>query len=72
MYSRKYLSIFLYITIIIFIFIFKPKNMFDKDGNIKHFDYDNDIGSSLLSIEIVLPILAILCYFITIILELII
>ena len=47
--------------------------MFDEDGNIKHFSYeDNDTSGSLLNIEIVLCILAIFCYFIVIALELII
>lgn len=45
--------------------MFKPAMMFDADGNIKHFNYEeNDTSSSLLNIELVLTVLAIFCYFI--------
>lgn len=54
------------------IFFFKPAMMFDDDGIIKHFDYEqNDTSASLLNIEIVMCILAIMCYFIVISIELI-
>ena len=47
--------------------------MFDAEGNIKHFDYDTSVNNvSLLSMEVILPIIALLCYFIVIIFELII
>lgn len=37
--------------------------MFDNEGNIKHFGYNNDnYITSLLSIEIILPILIIISY----------
>jgi hypothetical protein len=46
--------------------------MFDANGELKHFNYeDNDTSGSLLSIEIALCILALLCYFVVIALELI-
>lgn len=54
-------------------FLYKPAMMFDENGNIKHFNYeDSDTSGSLLNIEIVLCTLAIFCYFIVITLELII
>ena len=47
--------------------------MFGNDGNIINFDYDTElISSSLMSIEVILPVIAIICYFLVIILELII
>lgn len=54
------------------IFMFKPSMMFDINGKIKHFDFDTTSStSSLLSIETVLPVVALLCYFIVLIMELI-
>lgn len=69
MFSRLFITILLYITLIILIFIIKPSMMFDSTGNLKHFDYENSANTSLLTIEIALPFLAILCYFIVIIFE---
>jgi hypothetical protein len=72
MFSRLFLTILLYITLVFLIFIIKPSMMFDANGNLKHYDYNNTSETSLLTIEIVLPFLALLCYFIIIILEMVI
>jgi len=72
MFSRLFISIILYITLVILIFVIKPSMMFDIDGNLKHYDYNNTCETSLLTIEIALPFLAIISYFIIIILEMII
>ncbi len=70
--KRMYTVILLYILCVLLIFTFKPAMMFDLEGNIKHFGYqDNDTSASLLNIEIVLAILAIFCYFIVIAIELV-
>lgn len=70
--KRMYLVVLLYILCVITIFTFKPAMMFDLEGNLKHFGYEeNDISASLLNIEIVLVILAIFCYFVILALELI-
>ncbi len=46
--------------------------MFDNDGNIKCFEYDTeDNNNSLLSIVVLLPFIALLCYFAILLLELI-
>ena len=71
MFSRITITILIYITTIMLLFLFKPSMMFDLNGNIKQFDYDTTISSSLLSIEVLLPIIAIICYFIVIALEII-
>lgn len=64
MIKRIYVVILLYITCLFLIFMFKPAMMFDAEGNLKHFNYEeNDTSSSLLNIELVLSILAIFCYF---------
>lgn len=72
MFSRLFITILLYITLVFLIFIAKPSMMFDINGNLKHYDYNNTSETSLLTIEIALPFLAILCYFVIIILEMII
>ena len=73
MFSRITITVLIYITILLLIFYYKPAMMFGNDGNIKNFDYDTElISSSLMSIEVILPVIAIICYFLVIILELII
>ena len=69
MFSRLFLTIILYITLVILIFIIKPSMMFDTGGVLKHFDYENSSDTSLLTVEIVLPFLALISYFIMIIFE---
>lgn len=54
------LSFLIYILILLILFIYKPSIMFDKNKNMKKYD----LNDSLLTIEIVAPILAILSYFI--------
>jgi len=72
MISRKILTICLYITFCLSIFVFQPAVMFDNDGNIKCFEYDTeDNNNSLLSIVVLLPFIALLCYFAILLLELI-
>lgn len=73
MLGRIHIVIMLYIICLFLIFLFKPAMMFDQSGNIKHFNYDeSDTSASLLNIEIVLCIFAIICYFIVLAIELII
>ena len=72
MYSRKYIIILIYIILVLTIFLLKPSMMFDNKGNIKHFGYNKDNLSSLLSIEIVLPLLIIISYIIYLAIQLII
>lgn len=47
--------------------------IFDDDGNMKIFDYDtSNNDSSLLSFTVLLPFIAILCYFIITVIEMVI
>lgn len=68
--KRFYLVSLLYIICILTLYIYKPAMMFNADGSMKHFDYDetNNEGS-LFNIEISLGIIAIFCYFVVISLE---
>jgi hypothetical protein len=74
MYSRKYIIILIYIILILLLFIIRPSMMFDYNGNIKKFGYNNNNENmtSLLSIEIIIPLLAIISYIIYLSIELII
>ena len=73
MAKRIQIVIILYIICLLLIFLNKPSMMFDANGEIKHFSYDdNDPSASLISVEIVLFIMAIFCYLIVIAIELII
>jgi Ca2+/Na+ antiporter len=71
MVKRMHIVILLYVICLFLIFLYKPAMMFDQNGNIKHFDYENNNTSgSLLNIEIVLCTFAMICYFIVLALEL--
>ena len=72
MSSRIYISILFFTIILLTLFLFKPSLMFDASGSLKKFDYENHSVNSLFSLEIIIPFIAILCYFITLLLELII
>tara|TARA_Y100000389_G_C17447906_1_gene512776 strand:+ start:348 stop:566 length:219 start_codon:yes stop_codon:yes gene_type:complete len=64
MYSRKYIIILIYITLLLLLFLIKPSLLFDDNGNIKNFGFESNNNKSLLSIEILIPILAIISYII--------
>tara|TARA_B000000437_G_scaffold219417_1_gene201397 strand:- start:7118 stop:7342 length:225 start_codon:yes stop_codon:yes gene_type:complete len=74
MYSRKYIIILIYIIILLLLFIIRPSMMFDYNGNIKKFGYNNENENitSLLSIEIIIPLLVIISYIIYLSIQLII
>lgn len=59
----------IYITLLLLLFITKPSLLFDKNGDIKHYNYEtNDI----ISIETVLPVLIIISFIIYMIIDIII
>lgn len=70
MFSRIILSIIIYIICILLLFKYKPNMMFKRDGELKIFDYDSDNGT-LLPIELILVIIAIICYLLVLSLELV-
>jgi len=59
-------AIFLYISILLLIFLFKPSFMFDISGNFKTYN-----SKSLLTLDIIYPIIALLCYFIVLVIKII-
>lgn len=72
MYSRKYIIVVIYVILLLLIFLLKPSMMFNEKGEIKHFGYNNDNQTSLLSIELIIPILIVISYILYLIIELII
>lgn len=63
MFINIFIALLLYILILSLIYKFKPSMMFDLNGNIKRFDINN----SVITLDILTPILALLCYYITLI-----
>jgi len=59
-------AILLYISLLLLIFIFKPSFMFDINGNFKTYN-----SKSLLTLDIIYPILALLSYFIVLVIKII-
>jgi hypothetical protein len=68
MYSRKYIIAMIYITLLLLLFIIKHYLLFDKNGEIKHYNYEKNV---IVSIELILPILIIISFIIYIMIELI-
>jgi hypothetical protein len=59
-------AILLYISLLLLIFLFKPSFMFDINGNFKTYN-----SKSLLTLDIVYPVLALLSYFIVLVIKII-
>jgi hypothetical protein len=59
-------AILLYISLLLLIFLFKPSFMFDINGNFKTYN-----SKSLLTLDIIYPILALLSYFIVLVIKII-
>jgi hypothetical protein len=66
MYSRKYIIVMLYITLLLLLFTIKPFLLFDKNGDIKHYNYEKN---NIISIEIIVPILIIISFIIYMIID---
>jgi hypothetical protein len=69
MFSRKIISISIYLIIVILIFVTKPDIMFNSSGEMKHFGYYNDDESTIIPVILVLPILALILFILTLIIE---
>jgi hypothetical protein len=61
-----FISILLYILILLLIFLFKPSIMFDLHGNIKNYN-----SKSLLTLDIIYPIIALLSYYFILVIKII-
>ena len=59
-------AILLYISLLLLIFLFKQSFMFDIYGNFKTYN-----SKSLLTLDIIYPVIALLCYFIVLVIKII-
>lgn len=59
MFLITLLSLLLYFFIIFLLFFIKPSIFFEKNGNLKHYDFN----TPYITLELIIPIIAILCYF---------
>ena len=66
MYSRKYIIAMIYISLLLLLFTIKPSILFDKSGDIKHYNYETN---NIISIEIILPILIIISFILYMIID---
>jgi hypothetical protein len=73
MFQRKItllVTVSIYILFVGLLFIIQPAMMFDKDGNLKDFDFsDND--ATLIPLILALPLLAVIIYLLVLVLEMI-
>lgn len=71
MFSRKVITILIYIASILLLVIFQPSMMFDENGNMKTFDHELSDSTTLIPLILILPFLAILSYMLVLVLEMI-
>ena len=62
MFSRKIISISIYLMIVILIFIIKPEIMFNSKGEMKNFGYYINEETTIIPVILFLPILALLLF----------
>jgi len=60
------LAVLLYIFILLLLFLIKPSIMFDIYGNVK-----THTSNSLLTLDLIFPILALLCYYFSLVIKVI-
>lgn len=61
-----FIAILIYILILLLIFLLKPSIMFDIKGNIKTYS-----SKSLMTLDIIYPLIALLSYFFTLVIKII-
>lgn len=64
--NRWQLALFLYLLIIGILLITKPPFLFTADNQLKHWDIENTSETSILAPAIVFPLLALLCYYLSV------
>jgi hypothetical protein len=71
MFSRRIITIVIYLVIVAIIFALQPYIMFDNDGNMKKFGYKVDDETTIIPVMLLLPILALILYLTVLMIELI-
>jgi hypothetical protein len=71
MFSRRIITLVIYLIIVAIIFMTQPYIMFDEDGNMKKFGYKIDNETTIIPVMLVLPLLALILYLTVLMIELI-
>jgi len=59
-----FITILIYMLIILLLFLLKPSIMFDMYGNIKTYN-----SKSLMTLDLMYPLIALLCYFFVLVIK---
>jgi hypothetical protein len=71
MFSRRIITLVIYLIIVAIIFMTQPYIMFDEYGNMKKFGYKIDNETTIIPVMLVLPLLALILYLTVLMIELI-
>jgi hypothetical protein len=71
MFSRRIITLVIYLIIVVIIFMTQPYIMFDDDSNMKNFGYKIDDETTMIPVILVLPLLALILYLTVLMIELI-
>lgn len=71
MFSRRIITIVIYLVIVAIIFATQPYIMFDSNGDMKKFGYKVDDETTIIPVMLLLPILALILYLTVLMIELI-
>nr|QPI16780.1 MAG: hypothetical protein NIOZUU159_00275 [Virus NIOZ-UU159] len=71
MFSRRIITLVIYLIIVAIIFMTQPYIMFDDDSNMKKFGYKIDDETTTIPVILVLPLLALILYLTVLMIELI-
>ena len=71
MFSRRIITLVIYLIMVAVIFMIQPYIMFDEDGNMKKFGYNIDNETTIIPVVLVLPLFALILYLTLLMIELI-
>jgi hypothetical protein len=69
MFSRKLITLSIYLLIVIIIFTIQPSLMFSSNGEMKTFGYYNNDKTTIMPVILLLPIIALILFIIILIIE---
>ena len=69
MFSRKIITLSIYLLIVILIFTIQPSLMFNSNGEMKTFGYYNNEETTIIPVLLFLPILALILFIAVLIIE---
>jgi hypothetical protein len=69
MFSKKIISIAIYLIAVILLFTIKPNIMFKSDGEMKNFGYFINKETTIIPVVLFLPLFALILFIFTLIIE---